>query len=233
MRCTNVCPNASPRDAFADLSFGFPMNGHDHPVRAKAHRTRRQRTEQGPTRGGTASAVPSTDRPPSGRAGVLALQRSIGNAAVARLLARVGSLPRKAGAGSGQRRLQRMSVAGTVVDATVSGDTATKHVVAAAGQQAAATGGYGDRTFVRTANVLTAAVDADPHSFAAGAARSARHDIQAQVTIDQWQKTTRTPDGFAAGQASTQTITNTATACEIGALKTGTGAISITHFKKV
>jgi hypothetical protein len=209
------------------------MKGHDHPARVDARRTSRQEAEREAARAGTVSAVPSTAEQPSGRAGMLALQRSIGNAAVARLLARGRSLPRKARVGSAQPRLQRMSVAGTAVASSVSGETRTKHVVASAGQQAAADGGYGDRTFVRSDNVLTAAVDADPHSFAAGAARSGRQDVQAQVTIDQWQKTTRTPAGLAAGQPCTQTITNTASTCEIGAVKTGTGAISITHFKKV
>ena len=96
----------------------------------------------------------------------------------------------------------------------------------------------GDLTYVRAVNLLTAAIDADNHDFAASPQASNRVDIHVQVTIDQWDKNVRTPAGRAAGQPSTRTINNTLTPCEIGAVKPGKNPadperISITHFQKV
>jgi len=129
--------------------------------------------------------------------------------------------------------IRRMTVGGAAKASSVSGTTMAKHVMAEAGQAAAAQAGYGSRTFVTDAALLTAAVDADPHDFAAGPARSARHDINAMVTVHQYSKTEAPPAGFAEGRPVAKTIDGVSTNCEIGAVKTGAGDVSITHFKKV
>lgn len=144
----------------------------------------------------------------------------------------LGALRRQA-AQHGGPVIRRMTVGGVAVGSSVSGATHTKHVVAEAGQAADAAAGYGSRTFVTSDAVLTAAVDANATNFAAGPARSARVDINAMVPIYQYDKTNAPPAGLAAGQPVARSINGVATNCEIGAVKTGAGAVSITHFKKV
>jgi hypothetical protein len=146
--------------------------------------------------------------------------------------ANLGALRRQA-AQHGGPVIRRMKVDGADVPSSVSGTTSTKHVMALAGQAADAQAGYGSRTFVTSDAILTAAVDADGHDFPAGAARSARHDCRASVPIYQYDKTGAPPAGLAAGQPVNKSIDGVATTCEIGAVKTGAGDISITHFKKV
>jgi hypothetical protein len=126
-----------------------------------------------------------------------------------------------------------MTVGGVPKASTVSGTTSAKHVMAEAGQAADAAAGYGSRTYVTSEATLTAAVDANAHNFAAGAARSARVDVNAVVPIFQYDKTNAPPAGLAAGQPVARSINGVATNCEIGAVKTGAGDVSITHFKKV
>jgi hypothetical protein len=129
--------------------------------------------------------------------------------------------------------IRRMSVNGVAKLSTVSGTTSAKHVMAEAGQAADAAAGYGSRTYVTSEATLTAAVDANGHNFAAGPARSDRVNINASVPIYQYDKTNAPPAGLAAGQPVARSINGVATNCEIGAVKTGTGDVSITHFKKV
>ena len=144
----------------------------------------------------------------------------------------LGALRRQA-AHRGGPAIRRMTVGGAAVASSVSGTTSAKHVMAEAGQAADAEAGYGSRTYVTSEATLTAAVDANGHNFVAGPARSARVDINAVVPIYQYDKTNPPPAGMAAGQPVARSINGVATNCEIGAVKTGAGAISITHFKKV
>ena len=144
----------------------------------------------------------------------------------------LGALRRQA-AHRGGPAIRRMTVGGVAVASSVSGTTSAKHVMAEAGQAADAEAGYGSRTYVTSEATLTAAVDANAHNFAPGPARSARVDINASVPIYQYDKTNPPPAGMAPGQPVARSINGVATNCEIGAVKTGTGAVSITHFKKV
>lgn len=144
----------------------------------------------------------------------------------------LGALRRQA-AQHGGPTIRRMSVGGAPTASSVSGTTSAKHVMAEPGQAADAAAGYGSRTYVTSEAVLTAAVDADAHNFAAGPARSARVDVNASVPIYQYDKTNAPPAGLAAGQPVARSVNGVATNCEIGAVKTGAGEISITHFKKV
>ena len=144
----------------------------------------------------------------------------------------LGALRRQA-AHRGGPAIRRMTVGGAAVASSVSGTTSAKHVMAEAGQAADAEAGYGSRTYVTSEATLTAAVDANGHNFVAGPARSARVDINASVPIYQYDKTNPPPAGMAAGQPVARSINGVATNCEIGAVKTGAGAVSITHFKKV
>ena len=143
----------------------------------------------------------------------------------------LGALRRQA-AQHGGPTIRRMTVGGAPAATSVSGTTHAKHVMAEAGQAAAAAAGYGSRTFVTDDATLIAAVNADATDFAAGPARSARVDVNAMVPIYQYDKTNAPPAGLAAGQPVARTINNVATNCEIGAVKTGAGDISITHFKR-
>ena len=129
--------------------------------------------------------------------------------------------------------LQLMKVDGVDTGSTVSGTTMNKHVKATGAQQAAATANFGSSTFVADAALLTTPVDADGHDFPSSTSRSARKDINANVVIYQWTKDAEpgTP-GFGAGGAVSRSINGVSTYCEIGAVKTGTNDISITHFKK-
>lgn len=129
--------------------------------------------------------------------------------------------------------IRRMTVGGAPKGSSVSGTTSAKHVMAEPGQAADAAAGYGSRTYVTSEATLTAAVDANAHNFAAGPARSARVDINALVPIYQYDKTNAPPAGLTAGQPVARSINGVATNCEIGAVKTGAGDVSITHFKKV
>jgi hypothetical protein len=159
-----------------------------------------------------------------GRAEAAALQRTIGNHALAELLR-----PAEA---TGGARLQRMSIRGVDTASSVSGTTRTKHVVAAADQAARAAAEFGSTTFVTSEAVLTDAVDADDHDFTeAAAAKSARFDLAATVEVSRYDKTEPPPAGFARGKPVSKTIDDADTACEIGVVKTGADAISITHFK--
>ncbi|HEX8078754.1 MAG TPA: hypothetical protein VF557_00940 [Jatrophihabitans sp.] len=143
----------------------------------------------------------------------------------------LGALRRQA-AQHGGPTIRRMTVGGAPAATSVSGATHTKHVMAVAGQAADATAGYGSRTFVTDDATLIGAVNADATDFAAGPARSARVDVNAMVPIYQYDKTNAPPAGLAAGQPVNRTINGVATNCEIGAVKTGAGDISITHFKR-
>lgn len=129
--------------------------------------------------------------------------------------------------------IQKMKVDGKDVVSTVSGTTNTKHVVADGNQAATAQANYGDSTFVRAGNLLTAVIDADNHDWVGVVGQSARHDINANVVIDLWKKTQPAPGGLAIGQPVAQSIVNTSTACEIGAKKYGDGTIKVCHFKKL
>lgn len=179
---------------------------------------------------------------PDGRSDAAPIQRAIplSGLAVGQAPAKQG--PARQGTDLGALRRQaaqhgstirRMSVNGVAKASTVSGTTSAKHVMAEAGQAADAAAGYGSRTYVTSEATLTAAVDANAHDFAAGPARSARVDINASVPIYQYDKTNAPPAGLAAGQPVARSINGVATNCEIGAVKTGAGDISITHFKKV
>jgi hypothetical protein len=143
----------------------------------------------------------------------------------------LGALRRQA-AQHGGPTIRRMTVGGAPAATSVSGVTHTKHVMAEAGQAADAAAGYGSRTFVTSDATLIAAVNADATDFAAGPARSARVDVNAMVPIYQYDKTNAPPAGLAAGQPVARSINGVATNCEIGAVKTGGGDISITHFKR-
>ena len=143
----------------------------------------------------------------------------------------LGALRRQA-AQHGGPTIRRMTVGGAPAATSVSGTTHAKHVMAEAGQAAAAAAGYGSRTFVTDDATLIAAVNADATDFAAGPARSARVDVNAMVPIYQYDKTNAPPAGLAAGQPVARSINGVATNCEIGAVKTGAGDISITHFKR-
>jgi hypothetical protein len=130
--------------------------------------------------------------------------------------------------------IRRMKIAGVKSGATVSGTTKKKHVAAAGEQAAKATAEFGSMTFVEDEQLLIAAVDADGWDFPADAGASLRKDVVADVKISQWEKTGGSvPGGMAKGQPSTKTIDGVVHSCEIGAVKTGDGRISITHFKKL
>jgi hypothetical protein len=154
---------------------------------------------------------------------VLALQRTVGNRGIARA---VGSEP-------GAVPLQRMSVRNAPTGSVVSGTTRTRHVEPnPVAQQTAAVAGFGSRTFVAADADLTGPVDLDAHNFAQPQnQRGARVDIQAQVTIDQYDKIPPFPVGLQANQPVNHTPA-TPTNCEIGVEKTGTDILEITHFKK-
>jgi hypothetical protein len=134
---------------------------------------------------------------------------------------------------SPSQAIQRMTVGGHAVASTVSGTTHGKHVVALLNQATTAAAEYGSRTFVLADADLTGPVDLNAHNFAANNQRSARTDINANVTIYQYDKRPPFPAGLAANQPVDRTINGVATNCEIGAVKTGPGAVEITHFKKV
>ena len=135
---------------------------------------------------------------------------------------------------AGADTIRRMKIAGVKSAAAVSSTTKKKHVAAAGAQQALATAEFGSMTFVEDEQLLIAAIDADGHDFPAGREASARTDVVANVKISQWEKTNgNVPGGFAKGQPSSKTIDGVVHSCEIGAIKTGDGRISITHFKKL
>jgi hypothetical protein len=183
--------------------------------------------------GSDAEQAPATSDPEPVRRAIAVPGLALGKPSGAGELSEPGGVPALRRQADRVQTIRRMSVGGTAKASSVSGTTRAKHVMAVAGQEADAQAGYGSRTFVTSDAVLTAAVDADAHDFAAGPARSARFDINASVPIYQYDKTNPPPAGLAAGQPVTKSIDGAATNCEIGAVKTGTGDISITHFKKV
>ena len=126
-----------------------------------------------------------------------------------------------------------MTIGGATTKSSVSGTTQKKHVVALAAQPAEAEAGYGPRTFVTDDKQLTDAVDKNGHDFAPTPGRSARKDVTAKVAIQQFDKTEDPPAGFAKGKPVKKSIDGVEADCEIGAVKTGDGAVSITHFKKI
>jgi hypothetical protein len=128
--------------------------------------------------------------------------------------------------------LQRMTKRGGAAASVVQGDKVAKHVVAAVGQQAHADALFGDVTMVTNQAAITGVVDADAHNFLELApARSARHDIQANVAgVSVYEKSPHFPGE---GSPSACSVNNKNTLCEIGVVKKGDDTVSVTHFQSV
>lgn len=190
--------------------------------RSNAPQTVRPRAPRTPD--AAAPGPPRSRSPRSGPLGpedVIALQRTAGNQVVARAL----EAQRTSGA-----TLQRMKIRGAPSASTVAGPTAAKHIAALDAQEATAKAEHADTTFVTSAAALTGPVDAHDHDFVdAATTRSARFDFTASVPVHQYRKTA----GFAKGAAVEKSIDGVATNCEIGVVKTGADALSITHFMKL
>jgi hypothetical protein len=130
--------------------------------------------------------------------------------------------------------IQRMKTRGTAKTSEVSSATHNKHVVAVNGQAQAALDAYTNSTFVLTDADLTGPVDANDHNFLDLAnEKSARKNINANVTIYLYNKRAPLPQGNGEGKPVDLAINGVATNCEIGAVKGGDDKIKITHFMKV